>query len=98
MNGDQKFKGIVIITNQNSIWPPCGACRQAMYQFCKDNPRDFEIVSFASNGVDHKRWSLDKLLPDPFNLQGMDANKNDRPAYRRRTVKSICQGLARNSR
>lgn len=75
VNGDQEFKGIVIITNQENIWPPCGACRQAMYQFCKGDPRDFEIISFASNGVDYKLWSLDELLPDPFNLQGMDADK-----------------------
>ena len=75
VNGEREFKGVVIITNQKSIWPPCGACRQAMYQFCKDNPRDFEIISFAVNGKDHKIWSLDELLPDPFNLQGMDADK-----------------------
>jgi len=75
VNGARKFKGIVIVTNQEKIWPPCGACRQALYQFCKDDPRRFDIYSFSKDGKDFKVWSLDKLLPDPFNLQGMDADK-----------------------
>lgn len=75
VHGERKFKGVVIITNQDSIWPPCGACRQALYQFCKDDPKDFKIISFAANGKNHRLWNLETLLPDPFNLQGMDADK-----------------------
>lgn len=31
--GAKKIKAILVVTNQNEIWPPCGLCRQVISEF-----------------------------------------------------------------
>ena len=44
--------------------PPCGACRQVMSEFCKE---DFVVV-LAKSEEDYKTYTLGELLPVSFSL------------------------------
>lgn len=46
---------------------PCGACRQVMKEFCKD---DF-IVIIAKDVADYEEYTLEQLLPHGFGGQGV---------------------------
>jgi cytidine deaminase len=48
--------------------PPCGACRQFLYEF----NRDMIVVSEGKNGV-RKRWRLADLLVDGFGPENLES-------------------------
>jgi cytidine deaminase len=58
--GTRRFVGVAIVTDGSAPVPPCGACRQVLGEF---SPR-MSVVS-ESGGV-RREWTLDELLPDPF--------------------------------
>lgn len=58
--GVRQFRAVAIATSGTGPVPPCGACRQTLAEF---SPR-MTIVSAA--GKSRKRWTLDELLPEPF--------------------------------
>jgi len=60
--GDRSFRRLVLVTDGDEAVPPCGACREALAEFCPDLP----IVAVA--GEDRREWTLDELLPRPFQL------------------------------
>ena len=45
--------------------PPCGACRQVMYEMMAS---DSEVIACCDSD-DIKAWTRDQNLPDPFNFQ-----------------------------
>ena len=51
----------ITATEADEPTPPCGACRQFLYEF---NPQ-MTVVSESRNG-DRKRWVLSELLLDGF--------------------------------
>ena len=61
--GDRTFRRLVLVTDGDEAVPPCGACREALAEFCSDLP----IVGVA--GESRKKWTLDELLPQPFRLK-----------------------------
>jgi cytidine deaminase len=60
--GDRAFRRLVLVTDGGEAVPPCGACREVLAEFRPDLP----IVSVA--GEDRREWTLDELLPRPFQL------------------------------
>jgi len=60
--GHRNFKELVIYTDQDKIFFPCGACRQVIAEFCEDLP--ITIVS----GRKKTERTLKKLFPDIFKL------------------------------
>ena len=60
--GERIFSRLVLVTDAKEAVPPCGACREVLAEFCQDLP----IISVA--GGDRKEWTLDRLLPRPFQL------------------------------
>lgn len=56
-NGEKKIKMIVAVGEKGLIFPPCGRCREFMYQICNEN-LNTEIL--VANG---KKIKLDELLP-----------------------------------
>jgi cytidine deaminase len=59
--GARRFRRIALIANTERLTPPCGACRQLMWEFCGD----IEIV--LSNLQDRtETMRLKDLLPRPF--------------------------------
>ena len=59
--GASRLDAIAIVTNATSPTPPCGACRQVLWEF---GPSAI-IVSETLDG-ERLVWALDDLVPAPF--------------------------------
>jgi cytidine deaminase len=59
--GERGFEAIAIVTDTDTLAPPCGACRQIIWEFCGDVP---VILANLKGKVEYE--SAGKLLPRPF--------------------------------
>jgi cytidine deaminase len=59
--GERGFDAIAVVTETDALTPPCGACRQIIWEFCGDVP-----VILANLKGKIERESSAKLLPRPF--------------------------------
>ncbi len=59
--GYKNFKRLLILTDTEELTPPCGACRQVIWDMCGD----IEIVLMNLKGKD-KSFKMKELLPYPF--------------------------------
>lgn len=59
--GVRKFRRIAIAADTGALTPPCGACRQILWEFCGD----IEIV-LANLGGKSETYRLKELFPKPF--------------------------------
>jgi cytidine deaminase len=59
--GARKFRRIAIAADTDSLTPPCGACRQILWEFCGD----IEIVLVNPRGKTETLY-LSELFPRPF--------------------------------
>jgi cytidine deaminase len=57
---------VAVFGSESTATPPCGACRQFLYEF---NP-EMTVVSEGSNG-ERKEWRLSELLLDGFGPQDL---------------------------
>jgi cytidine deaminase len=61
--GVRKFRRIAIAADTHTLTPPCGACRQILWEFCGD----IEIVLANPRGKT-EAYSLKDLFPKPFDV------------------------------
>jgi cytidine deaminase len=61
--GVRKFRAVAVVTGAEEPTPPCGACRQILWEFAGDVP----IVS-ATTGGGRKRYRLSEIFPEPFDF------------------------------
>jgi cytidine deaminase len=61
--GERGFDAIAVVTDAATPAPPCGACRQVIWEFCGDIP---VLLGNLSGKVEHHRTG--QLLPRPFDL------------------------------
>lgn len=61
--GVSKFKRIAIVADTKNPCPPCGMCRQALYEFAPN----LEVVMANTKGK-IKKVKLKELLAHPFSL------------------------------
>ena len=59
--GHRTFTQIVVVADTDSPTPPCGACRQIIWEFCGDIP-----VTLANLTMVTKTLQMKDLLPLPF--------------------------------
>jgi cytidine deaminase len=59
--GERKFDAIAVVTDTDTLTPPCGACRQIIWEFCGDVP---VVMSNLQGKTDVVRMS--ELFPKPF--------------------------------
>ena len=59
--GVRRFRAVAVVTGADSPTPPCGACRQILWEFAGDVP----VVS-ATSGGQRKHYRMSELLPEPF--------------------------------
>ncbi len=58
--GITKFTAIAIAAKDGEFCPPCGACRQLLYDYAPD----LDII--LTNGKENKKYKLNDLLPLAF--------------------------------
>jgi len=59
--GQQQLDAIAIVTDAGAATPPCGACRQVLWEF---GPSALEVSETL--GGDRLVWALKDLVPAPF--------------------------------
>jgi cytidine deaminase len=59
--GERGFDAIAVVADTDTLTPPCGACRQIIWEFCGDVP---VILANLKGKVEHERSGT--LLPKPF--------------------------------
>ena len=59
--GEHGFDAIAVVTDTDTLTPPCGACRQLIWEFCGDVP---VVLANLKGKVEYERSG--KLLPRPF--------------------------------
>jgi cytidine deaminase len=67
--GKRKFKAIAISSDDKNFCPPCGACRQIIWELCGD----IDVILIDGNG-NTKTFKASEFLPFPFgdeNLKGV---------------------------
>ena len=64
--GVRKFKRIAVAADTEVLTPPCGACRQILWEFCGDLWVHMETLQGARKTV-----RLKELLPFPFDAKNL---------------------------
>jgi cytidine deaminase len=59
--GERGFDAIAVVADTDTLTPPCGACRQIIWEFCGDVP---VILTNLKRKVIHETSA--NLLPRPF--------------------------------
>jgi cytidine deaminase len=59
--GERGFDAIAVVTDTESLTPPCGACRQLIWEFCGDVP---VVLSNLKGKTETIR--MRELFPKPF--------------------------------
>ena len=61
-SGHMKILAVAVATNAQTPTPPCGGCRQVLWEF---GDADTPVVAEGADGV-RARWRLGELLPHAF--------------------------------
>jgi len=64
--GERKFDAIAVVTDTAMLTPPCGACRQIIWEFCGDVP---VVMASVKGKVETVRMS--QLFPKPFDSSNL---------------------------
>jgi cytidine deaminase len=62
--GERQIKSMVILSGNNALCPPCGACRQRIYEFSTEKTQ----IYLCDHHSILKKIALDDLLPMAFSL------------------------------
>lgn len=67
--GAREFRGIATVTDAPILTPPCGACRQLLWEYCGD----IVVHLHSTKGID-KEYQLAELFPVPFDNRNLKGN------------------------
>ena len=59
--GESGFDAVAVVADTDALTPPCGSCRQILWEFCGDA----DVVLANLNGK-VERYRMSALLPKPF--------------------------------
>lgn len=62
--GEKEFSEIAVVADTQELTPPCGVCRQILWEFCGDMP-----VIFANLKGDVEIVRMKELLPRAFDTK-----------------------------
>ena len=65
--GERRFTRIAVVADTDTLTPPCGPCRQILWEFCGD----IEIVLANLQGHS-ETLRLASLLPRPFDVSFLE--------------------------
>jgi len=66
--GARSFRRLAVVAGPAKPTPPCGACRQLLWEFCGDIP-----VVLANGRRVTGRYTLAELLPAPFDRRLLES-------------------------
>ncbi len=69
--GARRFKRLAVAADTERLTPPCGACRQIIWEFCGDIP-----ITLANLRGDTETMQMAYLLPRPFDAQFLTETNN----------------------
>ncbi|HEX8264931.1 MAG TPA: cytidine deaminase [Pyrinomonadaceae bacterium] len=69
--GEHEFKQIAVVVDTEELTPPCGVCRQILWEFCGNVPVTLANLSGKSETV-----MMEDLLPRAFGRRFLEQNKN----------------------
>jgi len=64
--GERGFDAIAVVTDTDSLTPPCGACRQLIWEFCGDVP-----VILSNLKGKNEMLRMRELFPRPFDSSNL---------------------------
>jgi len=64
--GERGFDAICVVTDTETLTPPCGACRQLIWEFCGDVP-----VIMANLKGKTEVIQMEELFPKPFDSSNL---------------------------
>jgi cytidine deaminase len=59
--GAGKLKRVAVVADTDTLTPPCGACRQILWEFCGDAE-----LTMANLADKHETVSIKQIFPRPF--------------------------------
>ncbi|MEO6589981.1 MAG: cytidine deaminase [Pyrinomonadaceae bacterium] len=62
--GETEFTNLAVIADTENLTPPCGACRQIIWEFCGDVP-----VTFSNLEGKTETFQMKELLPRAFDAK-----------------------------
>jgi cytidine deaminase len=62
--GERRFKRLAVVADTEQLTPPCGTCRQIIWEFCRD-----ATVIFANLRGDAESFRMSELLPRAFDVR-----------------------------
>jgi cytidine deaminase len=65
--GEKEFTNLAVVVDTQDLTPPCGACRQIIWEFCGDVP-----VTFANLKGDVETVQMKELLPRAFDTKFLE--------------------------
>lgn len=68
-DGRRTFRRVVIVTDTDRPTPPCGACRQVLWEFAPE--AEVILANLAGRVI---RYTMRELLPAAFDARQLDAN------------------------
>ncbi len=71
--GLRAFTEIAIVTSGSKLTPPCGACRQILWEFGGNL-----TIHLANDSGGYRRMKMTTLFPSPFESAHFRKSKNDR--------------------
>ncbi len=68
--GERDFISLAVVADTDELTPPCGACRQIIWEFCGDIP-----VTMANLQGQSETLQMSELLPKAFGREFLEQNE-----------------------
>jgi cytidine deaminase len=65
--GEKRFAALWVVADTEELTPPCGACRQIIWEFCGDI-----AVTMANLKGKAQEFKMSQLLPYPFDVKFLE--------------------------
>jgi cytidine deaminase len=69
--GEHEFQQVAVVVDTEELTPPCGVCRQILWEFCGNVP-----VTLANLNGKSETVMMEDLIPRAFGRRFLEQNKN----------------------
>lgn len=71
--GERNFTRLAVVADTDQLTPPCGTCRQIIWEFCRD-----ATIIFANLRGERESFRMSELLPRAFDVRFLKEAGDDR--------------------